>query len=159
MKKKFMKPCLVSIFIIGISYILKNYITDIVNNYENERNRYMCYYYTVREWLLNKQKGKSIQEYLEKNNIHTIAIYGMGTLGEILYCDLKNTNIKIAYIIDKIAENNYHEIPIINLENIKNYSIVDAVIITPICDYIDIVQKMEQYDIKTLKLSLEQLIL
>lgn len=157
--KKIVKSLLYIISAGGIGYILKKYIKDITNNYEEEKDRYMSYYYTVREWVLNKQKGKSIQEYLEKNNIHTIAIYGMGTLGEMLYNDIKDTNIKISYIIDKIAEDEYYGIPVVSLKDIKNYPLVDAVVITPIYDYVDIVHQMDQYNIEFPKLSLEQLIL
>ncbi len=159
MKKKYIKPCLIGVFIGGIGYILKNYIKDISNMYEEEKNRYISYYYIIREWMVNKQNGKTIEKYLEKNNISNIAIYGMGTLGKMLYDDIKNTNIKISYIVDKVSEKNWGEIPMINLKDIKNYPIVDAIIITPIYDYVHIIQEMEKYKIDFLKISLEQLIL
>lgn len=76
-----------------------------------------------------------------------------------MYNDIKHTDIKILYVIDKIAENEYHGIPVAKLENIKKQPVVDAVIITPICDYVEIMHDMEKYDTELLKLSLEQLVL
>ena len=70
MKKKLVKSCLISIYAVGIGYILKNYITDISNTYEEEKSRYISYYYIIQEWMFNKQKGKTIENYLEKNNIN-----------------------------------------------------------------------------------------
>lgn len=159
MKKKLVKSCLISISAVGIGYILKNYITDISNTYEEEKSRYISYYYIIQEWMFNKQKGKTIENYLEKNNIYNIAIYGMGTLGKMLYDDIKNTNIKISYIIDKTLEKNWDEVPIINLKDIKDYPMVDAIIITPIYNYVHIIQEIKNYKINFLTISLEQLIL
>ncbi len=159
MKKKLVKSCLISISAVGIGYILKNYITDISNTYEEEKSRYISYYYIIQEWMFNKQKGKTIENYLEKNNINNIAIYGMGTLGKMLYDDIKNTNIKISYIIDKTLEKNWDEVPIINLKDIKDYPMVDAIIITPIYNYVHIIQEIKNYKINFLTISLEQLIL
>ena len=159
MKKKYIKPCLIGVFIGGIGYILKNYIKDIVNNYENERNRYMGYYYIIKEWLYNNQQKISILEYLEKNNIKKIAIYGIGTLGEMFFHEIKNTDIKVEYVIDQCINKNFHGITVTKLENINQQSIVDAIIITPIYDYTEIAKKIESYNSQLLKISLEKLIL
>lgn len=159
MRKKLLKIGLFTISSIVFFDVLRKSIKNIVGIYENERDRYMCYYYTLREWIFNKQKGKSISDYFIKNNITTIAIYGKGTLGDLLYNDIKETNIKILYVIDKITDEKFHQIPVINLEQINEQARVDAIIITPICDYPEILQNIERYDSNTLKLSFEQLIL
>ena len=57
------------------------------------------------QWLKMKQRGKSLADYFEKNNYKTIAIYGMHYLGECLVEELKGTDIKIAYAIDRNADN------------------------------------------------------
>lgn len=66
MRKKLLKTTVFLASIWGTCHILRKYIQDITNSYEGERDRYMCYYYTIRQWLINKQEGKSVLEYLEK---------------------------------------------------------------------------------------------
>lgn len=53
------------------------------------------------KWLEIKQKGFSIGRYLKKESIHTVAIYGMASLGYRLYDELKEENIKVKYVMDR----------------------------------------------------------
>ena len=62
------------------------------------------FYRVLVQWLIHKQEGKNLSEYFERNEYKTIAIYGMKELGERLYNELKDTNIKVAYAIDKEAK-------------------------------------------------------
>ena len=160
MRKNLLKIGLLTISSIAFFDVLRKSIKNIVGIYENERDRYMCYYYTLREWIFNKQNGKSIEEYFQNNNIKTVAIYGIGTLGKLLYNDIKNYDIKIQYIIDNSCADikKYQGVPIIKLKDIKLCLNVDAIIITPIGNYIEIIQDIEKYDTKIQKISLQNLI-
>lgn len=51
-------------------------------------------------WIKKKQQGKSMIPFLEKNNYHSVAIYGLGNIGKLLIGELKG-HIKICYGIDK----------------------------------------------------------
>ena len=66
-------------------------------------NRMERNYYVTLEWLALKIRKKSLAEYLLERDIHSVAIYGMGYLGELLWEDLKDTSISVAYGIDRNA--------------------------------------------------------
>lgn len=53
------------------------------------------------KWLEIKQKGYNLSEYFRKNDIQTIAIYGMSYLGCRLYDELENGDIEVRYLLDR----------------------------------------------------------
>lgn len=84
----------------------------------------------LNQWLITKQEGKSILTYFHENGYKRIAIYGMSYVGERLYDELKNTDVEIAYAIDRNADRIYADIDILTMDDDLNE--VDAVIVTPI---------------------------
>jgi len=84
-------------------------------------------------WLVIIERGEKIETYFQKNNIKEIAVYGYGNIGRHLVTQLLDTSINIKYIIDKRKA--------VITGKIEKYSPkdnlpeVDAIIITPICDY------------------------
>lgn len=107
------------------------------------------------QWLKIKQEGKEIDEYLHKNGIKTIAIYGMSYVGQRLYDELKGTDIEIAYAIDKNADNIYAEIDILSPE--EELFPTDAVIVTSVFYYDEIKCKL-QSKMKSRIFSLEDIL-
>ena len=108
-------------------------------------NRYRSYYNMMNQWLRNKSEGKKSINYFEANQYKTIAIYGFGELANRLYEELKGSDIKIAYFIDKNADDIYYtndNIPVVKIEDIANQESVDAIIITPIYDYASIEESL-----------------
>lgn len=55
----------------------------------------------LNEWLLAEGSGKKIELFLKTRNCKSIAIYGMGRIGQILLSILKDKDINVAYVIDK----------------------------------------------------------
>lgn len=125
-------------------------------------NRYKSYYTTTNQWLINKNEGKNIGEYFKENNYKTIAIYGMGTMGELFYDELKNSsNVKVAYFIDKNAEDLYYgidDLPVVGLDDISSQEKVDAIVVTPIYDFDKIEEDLEDIGIDADIISLEDII-
>ena len=102
---------------------------------------------------MNKRKEK-------KNNIKNIAIYGMGTLGELFYNEIKGTGVKVNYFIDKNADTLYYgvdDIAVVGLDDIANQDEVDAIIVTPIFDFDTIESDLEEVTDISL-ISLEDII-
>lgn len=66
-------------------------------------NKFKSYYNMLNQWLILKQQGKTLEQYFVDNAYKTIAIYGMGEMGNRLYDELKESNIHIAYAIDQEA--------------------------------------------------------
>ena len=146
-----------SIISIGIFKLLKSYIKTLVLYYDKERDRYLCYYSLLKEWLRNNKNGISIVDSLKRRKIKTIAIYGSGSLGEVLYNEIEESDIEIAYIIDKITDKKFHNIKIIDSNSIIDAEKVDAIIVTPY-DYIEIFENLRKVNENMLIISLEQLV-
>ena len=129
---------------------------------ENEyKERYKSYYMLTNQWLLNRNSGKSIQEYFSQNNIKSIAIYGMGTLGELFYEEVKNTDVSVKSFIDKNAEELYYgldNLPIVNLEELDTIKDIDAIVVTPVFDFDDISKEIEKSGSSSQMISLEDII-
>ena len=102
-------------------------------------DKHLALFLMMNQWVRVKQNRENISSYFEKNDYKEVAIYGMSYVGETLLNELKNTEIKIAYGIDKNAEGIYSEINIVSPdEELKE---VDAIIVTSIY-YIDEIKDM-----------------
>lgn len=55
-------------------------------------------------WLMQKQRGKNIADFLKNHSYQKIAIYGFKKLGERLFDKLRKSEIDVIAIIDKNAE-------------------------------------------------------
>lgn len=118
--------------------------------------RYKSYYELVSQWIVNKNQNKDISKYFIENDIKTIAIYGMGTLGELFFEDIKNTNVKVRYFIDKNVDELYYGldgISVVGIDDIENQKTVDAIIVTPVFDYESILEDLQNIDTKIISLE------
>lgn len=114
-----------------------------------------------QSWLKIMKYGGSVAESLLKLNIKRVIIYGYGVLGESLYEMLKGTEIEIAYFMDQNKRNVQAEIDGIkylhNIHELKKITRVDAIIITPVMDYTDLLDELSKYT-DTLILPIHKLI-
>ncbi len=105
-------------------------------------DKFKSYYNVLNQWLILKQEGKSLENYFLNNGYKTLAIYGMGEMGNRLYEELKNTSVQIIYTIDKNAACTYSELDVIEPE--EDFSPVDAIVVTAIFDFVEIEKKLEK---------------
>lgn len=100
-------------------------------------------FYILNLWLQIKQRGQGLQPYFYDNMLRSIAIYGMGALGERLYDELRNSGVSISYGIDRIA--NLKKVPGLKIidANTTGMPQVDAIVVTPVQDYWKIVGLLE----------------
>lgn len=103
-------------------------------------DKFKGYYNLLNQWLMIKQEGKSLDEYFEKNGYKTVAIYGMGEMGNRLYEELKNTNIEVKYAVDKNATSLYSELEVKELEDLLPE--VDVVVVTATFAFNEISEKI-----------------
>lgn len=101
-----------------------------INEKVKKVDKFKSYYDVLNQWLILKQENKSLEKYFVNNNLKTIAIYGMGEMGNRLYEELKNTSINIKYAIDKEAGSVYSDLNVLDLEDKLDQ--VDAIIVTAI---------------------------
>lgn len=84
------------------------------------------------KWIRALQEKKNLGEFLQKQKIQTIAIYGMGYLGKNLYNELKDSPIEVKFFIDKKYEEIYA--PIIVRSPNELIPEVDLILITAMQD-------------------------
>lgn len=82
------------------------------------------------QWMFIHQDHKSAYDYFVEKGIKSIAIYGMDNVGERFYEELKDTDIKIAYAIDKKGGSINAEIKIVAPED--ELERVDAIVVTAV---------------------------
>lgn len=138
----------------GIAYYSKKSV-DKAGELEG---RYKAYYQLTNQWIANHNEGKDIGKYFEENNIKSIAVYGIGTLCELFYSEIKKTNVKVEYFIDKNAEELYvgmDDITVVGIDEIADEKEVDAVIVTPVYDFDEIMDTLdnEGYDLNLISLE------
>ncbi|MEZ3435944.1 MAG: hypothetical protein K1W34_15255 [Lachnospiraceae bacterium] len=102
----------------------------------------MKYYRLLEVWMQNLENGKKMEYYFQYNNYNQIALYGMGKMANHVIKELENSNIQIAYSIDRNPSISA-DIPILSIDE-KIFPAVDAIIVTPIYDFPDIERKLSQ---------------
>lgn len=92
-------------------------------------DKFKGYYNMLNQWLMLKQEGKSLEKYFVDNGYKTVAIYGMGEMGNRLYDELKNcTEVEIKYAVDQNAASTYAEIEVIDKDD--DYAEADVMVVT-----------------------------
>ncbi len=107
-------------------------------------DRFVLGFQILSRWLQLKQAGKSLVPFFKDNAIEHIAIYGMGTLGERLWEELRDSDIAIDYAIDRQAASK-------KKSGLRIYDPDEAVlpetgvvVVTPVQDYWIIVELLQE---------------
>lgn len=119
-----------------------NVMSKEMNKAQTMSDKHLALFLMMNQWVKVKQDGKNLSEYFEKNGYKKIAIYGMGHAGKTLLEELNNTDIEVAYAIDKKAEGIYADIDVFSVEEKLNK--VDAVVVTAITFFDEIEEKLSQ---------------
>lgn len=116
--------------------------------------RFEAGFHLLVNWLGLRQQEKGLAAYFEDNDIHAIAIYGLGAIGELLLQEMKNTGIEVIYAIDRIAsEKHLNGLRIYGTDE-EQYPLADAIVVTPIQDYDQIAQSLwKKTDLPVLSLQ------
>lgn len=119
-------------------------------------NKYKKYYLMMIKWLDLTDAGGFLDRYLKERGFDQVAVYGGGDIGRYLVKSLKGTDITVEYIIDKtICPNQIDGMPV--YRPYDKLPIVDAVIVTPIWDYMRIRETVSE-QIPCPIISLEEII-
>jgi len=105
-------------------------------------NKFKKNFFLLDKWMTVCEQGGDIQQYLINKSYKQIAVYGEGPLAEHFCRQLKDTEYKIKYVIDKSAYTSKNGVPMYRTvpKDIK----VDVIIVTPIWDYINIKDELER---------------
>lgn len=104
------------------------------NYLETASDKYWMLFSMMKDWCALYQKGKRISHYLHEHGFYSIAIYGLGDVGETLYNELKDTSIDIVCGIDQSDYYLIDDIDVITPNDLIPNN-VDAIIVTPISAY------------------------
>ena len=124
-------------------------------------NNYRNYHYLFRimcQWMNLKNNKIEISDWIKTIGWESVAIYGMGEMGQALLVELKSNNINVVYGIDRNADNIHADIPILKLSN--NLEKVDGIIVTAVVYYDEIkkeVQKKLDVPIMSIKNILDEM--
>ena len=99
--------------------------------------------YQTLEQLITQASTTKINGYLKKNNIRTVAVYGLGVFGKRFLEILKYTTAEVEYGIDQKQDIKISDIEIYELS--LNLRYVDAIIVTPVACYNVIKNKLKNY--------------
>lgn len=116
------------IWTIIIEVISKYKFKKKINNSEQLGKKIVLYYHILNKWLEIRQNGGDLLSFFISNKYKMIAIYGYKELGERLYDELKNSDIKVQYVIDRAADNICSEVDICTPDDILQE--VDVVVVT-----------------------------
>ena len=77
---------------------------SIIEKKDARIDKFVKYFGLLDRWLWLKLQNKNIKTYFEKENYHSIAIYGIGEIGNRLFEELTRTSdIEIKYAIDNVS--------------------------------------------------------
>jgi hypothetical protein len=111
-----------------------------INKSQGYADKHLALFQMMNQWVKVKQEGKNLSSYFEKNGYKKIAVYGMSYAGETLLDELKDTDIKVAYGIDKNAESIYMDVDVVTLDD--HLEEVDAIVVTAITFFDEIEEKL-----------------
>lgn len=101
-----------------------------VNEKQKLSDKHLALFLMMNQWVKVKQEGKELASYFERYGYKRIAIYGMSYAGETLIAELHDSNVQIAYGIDRKADTIYADLDIVTIEDTLEE--VDAVVVTAI---------------------------
>ncbi len=97
-------------------------------------------------WMTCMRKGKRITSFFDDNSYSIIAIYGLGIIGRQMVEELKGSNVEVKYGIDRNSHNIVmDDITMFSLSNIGDMPEVDAIVVTPLQEYIEIERVLLDY--------------
>lgn len=142
----------------GFRYISKRQVDGIQRKYMRTKG----YFDVTYQWVVNKQNQKTLDAFFVEEGIKTIAVYGMGSLGELFYNELKGRNIvEIKYFIDRMADlysYGLDDIPVKEAVSMEAEDKTDAVVVTPVHVFDEIKSELLDQGYNGKILSLEDVI-
>lgn len=94
-----------------------------------EMQRYKKKYDLLYQWMKLRQNGVNIIEFFQDRKLESVALYGMGDMGWLIYNELRDYEI-IKYGIDRNNVADIKDLQMFTLESIKEKT--DAILITPV---------------------------
>jgi len=101
---------------------------SIVNKMYERATKYLDITKIFDVWVSKIQKGKNIEEWFKRKNIHNIGIYGMSHLGQRLSDELKETSVSVKFVVDKNVKDTFTDMKIYSPED--EFENVELIVVT-----------------------------
>lgn len=133
-----------------------------ITEHAKKESAYKKYYEILQIWMHRKNSNRNISVYLLENNIHKVAIYGKGVLGDFLALELKDTEIEVIGFIDRLMEETQIMKDGMLLCALENAAVemdeCEAVIVTPLYDFETISKNLRDNAVKAYILGIDELL-
>jgi len=116
-------------------------LTEISEEYRKASDKFGRLFLLMSQWVQIRQEGKCISSYFHKNGYQTVAVYGLGRVGETLIKELSGSDISVAYAIDQNADKDSDGFVVSPDSVLKQ---VNVVVVTPIASYGEIKLKLKE---------------
>ena len=128
------------IIIIGVLLSAIFFYYDVLKKEYNQKQKISRNFKLLNRWFDRKiENERFIIEYLNDKGYQSVAIYGFGYLGELLYKDLRHFDVSVDYIIDNVAKNK--DIKILSLKD--ELPKTDVIVVAVSYDYKNIENRIK----------------
>lgn len=108
-----------------------------------QTEKFKIFFDLITVWFTGYMMDKNIANWVLENGYKTIAIYGMGALGELTYLNLRNNGmVRIKYGLDRRTDIKVNGLDVHNLND--NLECVDLIIVTAITSYEEIEKEIKE---------------
>lgn len=105
-------------------------------------DKHLALFLMMNQWVKVRQEGKCLSEFFERNHYQEIAVYGMSYAGETLIDELKGSQVRVKYGIDKKAGRINNGLDMVTVED--DLQEVDAVVVTAVTFFDEIAEKLRE---------------
>jgi hypothetical protein len=98
------------------------------------------FFHILDYWMYLRKQQCSVADYFADHGFRAIAIHGMGSMACHLLDDLQDSQVKVAYIIEKSRYNYCQDIPVFSLDD--DLPAVDVVVVTATADFAEIKEEL-----------------
>lgn len=127
---------------------IRKYMEQAVELFEvpktvSDREKLIHNYNTVRDWMAVVQSGCTLEPFFVEKGYREIAVYGVGEIGSLLLKEMvQYEKVSVKYGIDRNTADRNINISIVNPQ--AEFEPVDAIVVTPTFDFVNIKCKLAQ---------------
>ena len=119
---------------------------------ERELAKYTQFTRILSKWITLREHSDAISSYLIRNGYKTVAIYGFGQIGKMLYDELKDSKCRVKYVIDRNGNVRADGISVCTLD--KQLEEVDVVVVTAVFYYQEIaIELLKKHSLQSISLE------
>ncbi len=102
---------------------------------KKQSERKQLYNEIMQKWLVKRLNNiEPVKQYMKERNYKDVVIYGAGTLGKMVYDELRDSDVVIKFCDQSVTETDWLDREIMKLSDLEN-SDCDCVIVTPVHVY------------------------